>query len=139
VANLREALEDLQLVWSANAEITIDLSEAVDRLVSQDPAIGKAVCEVACEAIHNAVLRGGATRVDVAAAANGSDITLCVTNPLRGAAVGQTSPERGLGMALFDSVTDSWELYQGEGKTVFLAHFTSLRELTQNEKIDASW
>lgn len=139
VANLREALEDLQLVWSANAEITIDLSEAVDRLVSQDPSIGKAVCEVACEAVHNAVLRGGATRVSVEAAANGGGITLCVTNPVRGAVVGEISAARGLGMELFDSVTDSWELHQGEGKTVFLAHFTSLRELTQNEKIDASW
>ncbi len=138
VANLREALEDLQLVWSASAEITIDLSEAVDRLVSRDPAIGKAVCEVACEAVHNAVLRGGATQVSVEAAANGGDITMCVTNSMRGPVVGEISAARGLGMELFDSVTDSWELHQGEGKTVFLAHFTSLRELTQNEKIDAS-
>lgn len=137
VANLREALEDLQLVWSANAEITIDLPEAVDRLVSQDPAIGKAVCDVACEAVHNAVLRGGATRVDVAAAANGGNITLCVTNPRQSAVVGEISADRGLGMTLFDSVTDSWELYQGESKTVFLAHFTSSRKLTQNERVDA--
>lgn len=136
LVNLRDALDDLQLVWSANAEITIDLSEAVDRLVSQDPTIGKAVCDVACEAVNNAVLRGGATRVDVAAAANGGDITLCVTNPMRSAVVGEISADRGLGMTLFDAVTDSWELYQGESKTVFLAHFTSSRKLTQNERVD---
>jgi signal transduction histidine kinase len=136
LVNLRDALDDLQLVWSANAEITIDLSEAVDRLVSQDPTIGKAVCDVACEAVNNAVLRGGATRVDVAAAANGGDITLCVTNPMRSAVVGEITADRGLGMTLFDAVTDSWELYQGESKTVFLAHFTSSRKLTQNERVD---
>jgi hypothetical protein len=39
-------------------------------------------------------------------------------------------------MTLFDAVTDSWELYQGESKTVFLAHFTSSRKLTQNERVD---
>lgn len=134
-ANLRETLSDLQVVWGASADIHVRLTEEVDRIASQDPSTGRAVCKVACEAVHNAVLRGSASRVEVEAVVKDGRITLCVTNPSNGVPLGDTASGTGLGMELYDSMTDSWELYQGTGKVVFIAQFTAMQRSTQNENV----
>lgn len=132
--NLQETLSDIQTVWSSTAEVDVHVTDEVDWICLNEPSLSKAVCEVACEAVHNAVLRGMAQYVRVDVTSGDGSITLCVTNPNSGAPLTSPYSEAGLGTQVYNSQTDSWDLYEGKGTVVFIARFTSLRVLTLSEQ-----
>jgi len=127
--DLRGVLNDLQEVWSHTTRIEISVSESVDRAVSADHLVGRALCEVACEAVNNAVVRADAPWVALDAWVHERRIHLRVRNPIPSSPWEGMESRRGLGTDLYQSVTDSWELTEVDGEIVFLAEFVSLRDI----------
>ena len=127
--DLRGVLNDLQEVWSHTTRIEISVSESVDRAVSADHLVGRALCEVACEAVNNAVVRADAPWVILDAWVHERRIHLRVRNPIPLSPWEGMDSRKGLGMDLYQAVTDRWELTEVDGEIVFSAEFVSLRDI----------
>lgn len=127
--DLRGVLNDLQEVWTHTTRIEITVSESVDRAVSADHLVGRALCEVACEAVNNAVVRADAPWVSLDAWVHERRIHLRVRNPSPSAPGVGVDSRKGLGTDLYQSMTDRWELTEVDGEIVFSAEFISLRDI----------
>lgn len=113
------SIRDLADVWEGTAQITTRVDPDLDGRLGHVPAIARAVQDVAAEAINNAILRAGASWVDVTVAYDGSAVTIEVVNPAPPA--GTSIRADGLGSQLFDEVTDTWAREPRDGKVYFTA------------------
>jgi hypothetical protein len=78
--------------------------------------------DIACEAVNNAVLRGGATGVSLHVFLEESTVSIVVTNAAGAVlAAKPTSATTGLGSRVFDDLADHWSLESRNGETVFTA------------------
>ena len=120
--DLRRSFQDVAKVWSGSAALGVDLAgEVEDALAGQD-GTARAIVDIACEAVNNAVLRGGATRVDLSVSLSELAVVVVVRNggtALPTAAA--SSSTSGLGSRTFDDLADTWSLGSEGGVTVFTA------------------
>ena len=117
--DLARALRDIAEVWSGStALVEVSVSSGLNEALAAYRSTGRAVVDVACEAVNNAILRAGATRVNVSVALQGEAIFVSATNDV---AVPAPPRRTGLGTALFDELTDEWTLQSGPDATEFTA------------------
>lgn len=115
------ALTDVAEVWADTVDIQVDVPEAVIERVRGDSSCALAISEVACEAVNNAVLRGGARRVNVRIRVDDRDVRLTVVNDVDALPRGLGS--RGLGSDMYDELADSWTISVVAGRVTFQAEF----------------
>ena len=120
-ADLARALDDVAEVWADTVDIEVDVPESVLERVRGNSSCALAISEVACEAVNNAVLRGGAHRVEVRTRADGTNIRLTVVNDVEEMTRGLGAP--GLGSATYDELADVWQISIEEGRVTFDAEF----------------
>ena len=122
--NVNRALRDIADVWSGSkAIVEVTVAPELQGALAPHPATARAVIDVSCEAVNNAILRAGATRVHAIVARDSDTVTMTVTNDVRGA--GPSVPRGpGLGSALFDELTDEWHLTSGDGRAEFTARIS---------------
>ena len=120
--DLRRSLQDVAKVWSGSALLRVDLAEDVEEALTGLDATARAVVDIACEAVNNAVLRGGATSVELCISKSDAIVTVSVCNSAADASVTKTAASTsGLGSRTFDDLADQWTLESRDGKTVFIA------------------
>lgn len=113
--DLARALDDVAEVWADTVDIRVDVPEHVADRIRGDASCALAISEVACEAVNNAVLRGGARRVEVSIRAEKTVVRLAVVNEVDELPRGLGSP--GLGSATYDELADAWTI-SVEGRRV---------------------
>lgn len=100
---IKDLLEDLQLLWEGALVIELNLSPSALQALDDDSAASRCVLEVVREAITNSVKHGQAQRVSVNLELTGDMIRACVENdgtmPRR--------PKNGKGVELFETVSHS--------------------------------
>jgi hypothetical protein len=117
--DVARALRDLAEIWADSVDVSVDVPEAIGTALATQPATAMAVTDVAREAVNNAVLRGGATWVDLTLRGDARRVTITVVN--REAATGVTLDSPGYGSRIYDDLTDSWSLDLIDGRVVFTA------------------
>ncbi|MGI9196622.1 MAG: hypothetical protein ACR2KE_04085 [Candidatus Nanopelagicales bacterium] len=120
--DVRRALQDVSEIWADTVDVVVDVPEAVTELLTSYPPCSLAISEVACEAVNNAVLRGGAQSVAVAVRVEGASVRLRVANDT-GAMPRPLGPP-GMGSELYQELADSWEITAGPGGVEFQAAFS---------------
>lgn len=114
-----QSLRDISDVWAGSSDVAVSLDDTLDLHLHPDPALSRAVLDVASEAVNNAILRAGALWVDLNVGVRESSVTVTVTNP---EPTGALEPgAAGLGSQLFDELTDAWSLEVVGGRVVFTA------------------
>jgi hypothetical protein len=120
--DLNRSLQDVVKVWSGSAALQFEIGADVERTVAGQDSTARAVVDVACEAVNNAILRGGATRVTLHVFLEESTVTVVVTNAAGPVPPTKpTSAQSGLGSRVFDDLADHWSLESRDGETVFTA------------------
>lgn len=120
--DLRRSLQDVAKVWSGSAALQVDLAGEVQEALSGQDGTARAVVDIACEAVNNAVLRGGATRVDLSISLSDAMVAIVVRNGVEASLAAKApSSTSGLGSRTFDDLADTWSLDSKDGVTVFLA------------------
>ena len=122
--DVTRSLRDIADVWSGSKAI-VEVTAPIDLNASlaAHPATARAVIDVTCEAVNNAILRAAATRVHAVVGSQQDSVTVTVTNDMRlGDSSLSTKP--GLGSALFDELTDEWSLASGQGRAEFTARIS---------------
>jgi hypothetical protein len=120
--DLRRSLQDVAKVWSGSAVLKVDLTGDVEEALAGQEATSRAVVDIACEAVNNAVLRGGATRVDLSVSLSDAMVTIVVRNGAAASSAAKApSSASGLGSRTFDDLADTWSLESEDGVTVFMA------------------
>ena len=119
--DVARALRDICDVWSGSkAIVDVTAPEDLNGHLMSHPAAARALVDVTCEAVNNAILRAGATRIHAVVAPRDVAVTVAVTNDVTvSARVDSRGP--GLGSALFDELTDEWSLRSGAGQAEFTA------------------
>ena len=119
--DVARALRDICDVWSGSkAIVDVTAPEGLNGHLTSHPAAARALVDVTCEAVNNAILRAGATRIHAVVAPQDRAVTVAVTNDVTvSAPVDSRGP--GLGSALFDELTDEWSLRSGAGQAEFTA------------------
>jgi len=109
-------------VWSGSAALEVDMGDDVgDALIGQE-SVARAVVDIACEAVNNAILRGGAKRVTLGIEVGDDQLTVTVVNPtMVSTATNHVRTSSGLGSRIFDDLADYWALHSRDGLTVFTA------------------
>lgn len=120
--DLDRAFQDIVKVWSGSASLEVDMGDGVgDALIGQE-SIARAVVDIACEAVNNAILRGGAKRVTLGIEVGDDQLTVTVVNPtMVSTATNHVRTSSGLGSRIFDDLADYWALHSRDGLTVFMA------------------
>ena len=119
--DVTRALQDICDVWSGSkAIVEVTAPEGLNGHLASHPAAARALVDVTCEAVNNAILRAGATRIHAVVAPQEGAITAAVTNDVT-IHVPMDSRGPGLGSALFDELTDEWALRSGAGQAEFTA------------------
>lgn len=113
------SLRDISDVWVGSSDVAVTLDDTLDLHLHSDPALARAVLDVASEAVNNAILRAGASWVNLDVVVHGPSVTVTVTNPRP--AGGLEPGAAGLGSQLFDELTDAWSLAVQEERVVFAA------------------
>jgi hypothetical protein len=113
------ALQDIAEIWADSVDVSVDVPEAVGTALATRPSSAMAVNDVAREAVNNAVLRGGATWVDLTLRGDSRSVTITVVN--RQAATPMTFEAPGFGSRIYDDLTDSWSLESVGGRVIFTA------------------
>lgn len=119
--NVSRALRDIAEVWSGSkAIVEITAPPDLQTALAAHPATARAVVDVTCEAVNNAILRVGATRVHADVVCDQDSVSVAVSNDVR---LSETTVARGpgLGSALFDELTDEWSLDARDGRAAFTA------------------
>jgi hypothetical protein len=120
--DLSRSLQDVAKVWSGSADVEVEIGAGVERALDGQDAAARAVVDIACEAVNNAILRGGAARVSLRIFLRTETVTVVVSNASALAAQGRSnSSASGLGSRVFDDLADHWSLGSGDGETVFAA------------------
>lgn len=119
--DVSRALRDISDVWSGSkAIVEVTAPEDLNGHLTIHPAAARALVDVTCEAVNNAILRAGATRIHAVVARQDGAVTVAVTNDVTiSTPVDSRGP--GLGSALFDELTDEWSLRSGAGQAEFTA------------------
>lgn len=120
--DVNRALNDVSEIWADTVEVVVDVPECVTELLSSYPPCALAISEVACEAVNNAILRGGAQRVAVEVYAERTSVGLTVANGT-GAMPRPLGPP-GMGSEIYRELADSWEIVRGPEGVEFRAHFS---------------
>lgn len=119
--DVTRALRDISDVWSGSkAIVEVTAPGDLNGHLASHPAAARALVDVTCEAVNNAILRAGATRIHAVVARQGGAVTMAVTNDVTISTPGD-SRGPGLGSALFDELTDEWSLRSGAGQAEFTA------------------
>jgi len=119
---VRRSLEDVAKVWSGSAELHVHLAKDVQGALAGQDSTARAVVDIACEAVNNAVLRGGATQVSLSLSVCGDQLSIVVSNATTTVPTTKTSSTpSGLGSRVFDDLADRWSLESQDGVTVFTA------------------
>ena len=119
--DVSRALRDICEVWSGSkAIVEVTAPEDLNGHLTRHPAAARALVDVTCEAVNNAILRAGATRIHAVVAPRDMAVTVAVTNDVTISTPGDTRGP-GLGSALFDELTDEWSLRSGAGQAEFTA------------------
>ena len=119
--DVTRALRDIGDVWSGSkAIVEVTAPEDLNDHLIGHPAAARALVDVTCEAVNNAILRAGATRIHAVVAPRDEAVTVAVTNDVTISTPGDTRGP-GLGSALFDELTDEWSLRSGAGQAEFTA------------------
>jgi len=114
------ALRDIAEAWTGSRSVvSLTSPPRLDEVLAAHPSVTQALVEVVREAVNNAILRAGATRIHVALTVDASDVNITVTNDVQVSTPHPTGP--GLGSTLFDSLTDEWDLHTSEGQAEFNA------------------
>lgn len=136
------ALRDISDVWSGSkAIVQVATPPDLNALLASHPAAARALVDVTCEAVNNAILRAGATRIHVTVAHDTTTVTAWVSNDV--VVDGSlTARGPGLGSAIFDELADHWALRVHDGQAEFqasiaLPHVAS-RDLSADNSIDAT-
>ncbi|MFM1965387.1 MAG: hypothetical protein RL134_1112 [Actinomycetota bacterium] len=120
--DLNRSLEDVVKVWSGSAALQFEIGADVESTLAGQDSTARAVVDIACEAVNNAVLRGGATGVSLHVFLEESTVSIVVTNAAGAVlAAKPTSATTGLGSRVFDDLADHWSLESRNGETVFTA------------------
>ena len=132
--DVSRALRDIGDVWSGSKAIVgVTAPEDLNGHLLSHPAAARALVDVTCEAVNNAILRAGATRIHAVVARHHGAVTVAVTNDVTiSTPVDSRGP--GLGSALFDELTDEWSLRSGAGQ----AEFTAVISLPDRVSTDIS-
>lgn len=117
--DVARALRDLAEIWADSVDVNVDVPETISTTLATQPASAMAVTDVAREAVNNAVLRGGATWVDLTLRGDARRVAITVVN--REGAAGVTLDSPGYGSRIYDDLTDSWSLDLIDGRVVFTA------------------
>lgn len=120
--DVSRALDDVAEIWADTVEVVVDVPEDVTELLSSYPPCALAISEVACEAVNNAVLRGGARSVVVDVRAEGASVRLTVANDT--AAMPRPLGPPGMGSEIYRELADSWEITRGPEGVEFRAFFS---------------
>ena len=119
--DVTRALRDIVDVWSGSkAIVEVTLPSDLNASLSSHPATARAVVDVTCEAVNNAILRAGATRIHALVTQARDVVTVSVTNDVK-LTEATASREPGLGSGLFDELTDEWSLAAFAGRAEFTA------------------
>ena len=120
--DLDRAFRDIVKVWSGSAALEVDMGDDVgDALIGQE-SVARAVVDIACEAVNNAILRGGAKRVTLGIEVGDDQLTVTVVNPtMVSTATNPVRTSSGLGSRIFDDLADHWSLDSRDDLTVFTA------------------
>lgn len=100
---LREQLERTVSLWSGLCAVHLTLAPTLDEISG---ALARNVCRVVEEGINNAVTHGEASEISVTVDEDENTIVIDVED--NGSCLEINAP--GLGSALFDSLSDSWQL-----------------------------
>ena len=105
---------------TAQAIVEVTSPADLNGYLTSHPATARALVDVTCEAVNNAILRAGATRIHAVVAPHDVAVTVAVTNDVT-VSTPMDSRGPGLGSALFDELTDEWSLRSGAGQAEFTA------------------
>ena len=120
--DVSRALGDVAEIWADTVAVVVDVPQDVTELLSSYPPCALAISEVACEAINNAVLRGGAHRVAVDVRVERMSVRLTVANDM-GAMPKPLGPP-GMGTEIYGELADHWEITARPGGVEFRADFS---------------
>lgn len=120
--DVSRALDDVAEIWADTVDVVVDVPEDVTELLSSYPPCALAISEVACEAVNNAVLRGGAQSVTVDVRAKGPLVTLTVAND--SVAMPRPLGPPGMGSEIYEELADAWEITRGPEGVEFRADFS---------------
>lgn len=120
--DISRSLGDVAEIWADSVDVTVDVPEAVAAALTRFPSCTRAIGDVACEAVNNAVLRGGARRVKVSLRLMSSRIRLTVVNDVD--AVTPASGTPGLGTEIYQELADDWDRLSVEDQVEFWADFS---------------
>ena len=120
--DVSRALHDVSEIWADTVDVAIDVPEDVTELLSSYPPCALAISEVACEAINNAILRGGAHRVTVGVCVERTFVRLTVVNDTT--AMPRPLEPPGMGTEIYGELADHWEITVRPGGVEFRADFT---------------
>lgn len=122
--DVTRALRDISDVWSGSkAIVEVTAPQDLNGLLASHPAAARALVDVTCEAVNNAILRAAATRIHALVAQHHDVVMVTVTNDVT-LADAATSRGPGLGSALFDELTDEWSLKSRDGQVEFTARIS---------------
>jgi hypothetical protein len=120
--DLQRSLQDVAKVWSGSAVLEVDLTGNVEEALAGQDSTARAVVDIACEAVNNAVLRGAAAQVSLSLSVVRGLLSIVVSNATTTGPTTKTSSTRsGLGSRVFDDLADSWSLESQDGVTIFTA------------------
>lgn len=117
--SLRSVLQQIQDLWSGLAQVRVNLEEALNNEISKQPIAAQCALEIAREGVSNAVKHGKASKIEVSIEKLSSEmLQVKVTND-------GLSPEQseqfGVGTALLNDLSHSWEIRERENKTELVA------------------
>lgn len=133
--DVTRSLRDIAEVWAGSAHLALCVDSAMSVLLTPHPSVARAVVEIACEAVNNAVLRGGAQKVDLELVAEGSMLSLRVSNETSMQEADTRSVTPGLGTAIFDDLADQWSFAVSEGTAHFVATLRLPAEVTHEQRL----
>ncbi len=120
--DVSRALHDVSEIWADTVDVVIDVPEDVTVLLSSYPPCALAISEVACEAINNAVLRGGAHHVTVGVCVERTFVRLTVVNDTT--AMPRPLGPPGMGTEIYGELADGWEITAQPGGVELRADFS---------------
>lgn len=118
VAPVTEALSELVALWSGLCTVAVELGTETASAIDDEAPVAGAFMDICAEACSNAVRHGGAQHVRVRASCTRDHVEVEVHDD--GAPVGNDA-RPGLGAAMLDEVTVSWERTRDGDVTVLSA------------------
>lgn len=120
--DLSRALHDVAEIWEDSVAISVAVPAGIAAVLNSYPPCALAIGEVACEAVNNAVLRGGAQRVDVRVEMDGATVRLTVVNDFE--AIPHRLGPPGMGSEIYGELADDWGISADGEAFEFWADFS---------------